>query len=190
MLLPTVQYGTSADVKRRMASIVKRIVGGESLTAVMTEQGLTDVADTAGQLLVGGASRSRGTHFHTWMPWLPLSEVLAKRGGSDEFIEDTVFTESLTTAWGVLGMSQYNCQWWVLPPRRHRPFLDAAVKFWSELDAVGARYCSSDEPSRLWDEAGTLHYVLAQLGVSSERLRSPLPPGGLGALLKYARGAN
>ena len=190
MLLPTVQYGTSAEVKRQMRSIVKWIVSGESLIAVMTAKGLLDVADTDGQLLIGGVSRSKGTHFHTWAPWHPITDALTKQDLPDEALADAVFTESLTAAWGVLGMLQHNNQWWVLPPRRHRPFLDAAVKFWDELDGVGARYCFADEPRRLWDQASGLHYVLAQLGVTSERLRSPLPSSGVRGLLKYVRASN
>ena len=105
----------------------------------------------------------------------------------EESIADAVFTASLQVPWGVLGLMSSDNGPWVWPEHRHRPFLHAALSFWEELDAVGARYYVAGKSERLWGTARNLKYVLANMGVPNDVLNSPLPAEGPRALLQYAR---
>jgi len=78
---------------------------------------------------------------------------------------------------------------WVWSEHRHQPSLHAALSFWKELDAGGARYYVVGKSERLWRTARNLKYVLANMGVPNDVLNSPLPAEGPSALLRYARPA-
>ena len=81
----------------------------------------------------------------------------------------------------------HESQSWAFPQERHEPFVHAAVAAWKDLDSVGPRYYAGAQGERLWSVPNNLHYVLANMGVPTEVLRAPLPPGGPAALLQYAR---
>ena len=76
MLMPAVQYGDVVDVKKRMRSIVKRLMRGENLIDVMTEGGMLDVAEHPGLLVLDGTVRGGAPHFHCGLPWMPLWQAL------------------------------------------------------------------------------------------------------------------
>jgi hypothetical protein len=191
MLLPSVLYGPTPEVKQRMRPLVKKLVAGANLIDVVTAGGMLDTSTTPGLLLLDGVTKISGENFHTGLTLMPLIDALSHpRTRPARSIGDAIFEEALGVPWGILGMLGPNGHFWLMPETRFRPFLDATLRFWGELDAVGARYCYSAPPRRLWDVIGTLHFVLANLGVPQDRLRAPLPPGGPGALLKYAHAAN
>jgi hypothetical protein len=191
MLLPAVEYGAYADVKKRMPSIVRRLVRGEGLIEVMTEGGMLDVAEHPGKLLFAGATRGPERNFHTGLPWLLLWQALLDRNTkAAPAISGAIFDASLEVAWGVLGLLSPDNTPWLIPETRFGPFLDAVIKVWDELDAVGPRYFSAVQDKPLWHVHNSLHYVLANMGVPHELLHTPLPPGGPRALLKYVRAAS
>ncbi len=64
------------------------------------------------------------------------------------------------------------------------PFARASVKHWPMLSAEGARYTKGLPPRDLWSLPTNISFVLARLGISQEKLRSPLPPGGLITLVR------
>ena len=185
MLIPAIQYGDIDDVRKRMRTTVKRLLRGEELVAVMTEDGLLDVAEHPGYLVLAGRVLSGAPHFHCTLPWTPLWQALLEQ--SDDGVNDVLFSAALQVPWGVLGLLPYENHPWLIPESRFEPFLEAVLGFWGELDAVGARYYAALEDKPLWDVTSTLHYVLANLGVPQDRLRAPLPPGGPRALLQFAQ---
>jgi len=100
-------------------------------------------------------------------------------------IEEQVFTASLQTPWGLLGLLSQTNVIWVYPQQRYQPFLQASILFWDILYQEGNRYSNgSNNGENLWTIHTNLKYVLANLGVSQERLNQPLPSGGLKALLE------
>jgi hypothetical protein len=183
MLVPAVQYGDWAIVKKRMRRIVTRIKRGESIVGVMTEDGMLDVGTHPGLMMMGGRMLAGGRDFHCFMPWHPLW-----LDSTDPGALDAIFQESLTVSWGVLGLLAFeNKPWFYSDETRFDPFLAAAIRAWDELDAVGPRYCAGFQGQSLWTLPSSLHYVLGNMGVPHDLLRAPLPPEGPRALLKYVR---
>jgi hypothetical protein len=190
MLLPAVQYGDVTDVKMRMRSIVKRLMRGEDLIGVMTKDGVLEVAEHPGMLVLDGIVARGEPHFHCALPWMPLWQALFdRRVKADPALNDGIFEASLSVPWGVLGLLPYENHPWLIPEARFKLFVQAVLKVWDELDAVGPRYYSAVEGKRLWSLPNTLHYVLANMGVPNAVLRAPLPAEGPRALLRYARAA-
>ena len=192
MLLPAIQYGDWKDVRPRIKAIVRRVKRGEDIIAVMSEGGMLDTSTTPGMLIVGGTMRPGWTNFHCHEPWkqllLALEDVRVSR---DEALQNRIFNASLSTTWGVLGLMAYsNLLWFSGRHDWYEPFVDAASRAWDEIDAVGARYFVALHPESMWDMPNGLKQVLAKLGVPTDRLRAPLPPGGPRELLKYARVAS
>jgi hypothetical protein len=191
MLLPAVQYGDVTEVKKPMQAILRRLLRGEALVDVMTEHGMLDTREHSGLLVLDGIVPPGAPHFHCALPWRPLwQKLLDRRTKTDPAINGAIFEASLGTPWGILGMLPYENHPWLLQRERFDPFLEAVLAFWDELDAVGERYYSAVQGKRLWGVPNTLHYVLANLGVSQDLLRAPLPPGGPRALLKHVRVAS
>ncbi len=184
MLLPAVQYGDWAIVKKRMRSIVTRIKRGASIVSVMTEDGMLDVGAHPGLMMMDGPVLAGGRDFHCFVPWQQLWQDLVADLGA----MDAIFQESLSVSWGILGLlASANTPWFYSGEERFEPFLAAAIRVWDELDAVGPRYFDGVQGQSLWTLTGSLHYVLGNMGVPHDLLRAPLPPEGPRALLKYVR---
>ena len=193
MRVPAVQYGDWSVVRKRMRRIVTRVKRGESIVAVMTEDGMLDVGEHPGMMMMGGIMLSGWTNVHCFMPWLPLWQTLidsrAKTPAPPGAME-AIFQESLSVSWGVLGLLSFENRLWVYPKERYHPFLHAVLAAWDELNAVGPRYFVAVQGKDLWSIPNNLHFVLANMGVPHELLRVPLPPEGPRALLKYVPAAN
>lgn len=189
MLLPAVQYGPWSIVKKRMRTIVSQLKRGKEFGEVMTRDGMLDTSDYPGMLVLAGIVTGPVPNFHCSMPWRKAWDELSdpRTPAVPSPIEDAAFEASLRTPWGILGLLSSESQPWLYPTTRHEPFLHAVLGVWSELDAVGARYCSSFYGKRLWSVPNNLHYVLGNMGVPTEILNAPLPAEGPRALLRYAR---
>ena len=144
---------------------------------------MIDTADRPGLVVMVRSILGSEPHFHCFAPWRLAWETTSLA----ESIADAIFVESLQVPWGILGLMSSDNGPWVWPEQRHQPFLDAALSFWDELDAVGARYYVVGKAERLWNTARNLKYVLANMGVPNDVLRAPLPPEWPRALLRYAR---
>lgn len=190
MLLPTIQYGTWPDVKRRMNKVVRQLKRGAGLVELMTADGVIDTEKTPGMLVMIRSILGPVSNFHCFAPWRPAEDPLHDLR-TDPTVpapeEEAMFVASLLTPWGVLGLMGSDTTSWVWRKERHQPFLHAALKFWDELDAVGPRYYVVGQGERLWRVASTLKYVLANMGVPKDVLNEPLPPGGPRVLLRHAR---
>jgi hypothetical protein len=172
-----------------MRKVVTRIKRGDSIVDVMTEDGMLDVANHPGMVVLGGLVHAGSTNFHCFVPWKPLGDALRDvRAAPDPVLEAKIFHESLRAPWGVLGLLSFDSQPWFYGHEEwYQPFLDAALGVWDELDALGARYYVALQGQSLWAVPNSLHYVLANLGVPHDLLRAPLPPEGPRSLLKYVR---
>ena len=193
MLLPAIQYGPWSAVKKRMRTVVSQLKRGNDLGEVMTREGMLDISDYPGMLVLSGIATGPAPNFHCFMPWMMAWDALfylRTAPTSPAPVEDTIFEASLRTPWGILGLMAHESNSWLIPRTRHESFLHAVVEAWSELDAVGARYCSSFYGKPLWSVPNNLHYVLAKMGVPTEILNAPLPADGPRALLQYTRPAN
>jgi hypothetical protein len=185
MLLPAIQYGDWPIVKGRMRKVVTQLKRGAGLIELMTKDGMLDTADNAGLIVMVRSSLGPVSNFHCFAPWRLAWEAASLA----ESTAEAMFAASLEVPWGILGLMSSDNGPWVWPEHRHRPFLEAALWFWEELDAVGARYYVVGKGERLWGTARNLKYVLANMGVPNDVLSSPLPPEGPRALLRYARPA-
>jgi hypothetical protein len=193
LLLPAIQYGPWSAVKKRMRTVVSQLKRGTDLGEVMTRDGMLDPSAHPGMLVLSGIVTGPAPNFHCFLPWKMASDPLfdlRTTPTSPIPIEDAIFDASLQTPWGILGLLASESQPWLTPTTRHEPFLHAVLGAWSELDAVGARYCSSFYGKPLWSVPNNLHYVLANMGVPTEILNAPLPAEGPRALLRYAGPAN
>jgi hypothetical protein len=186
MRVPAVQFGDWPIVRKRMRSIVTRIKRGESIVAVMTEDGMIDVNEHPGMMMMGGTMLAGRENFHCFMPWLPLWQTLldsrAKTPPPPGAMA-AIFEESLTVSWGVLGLLSFENQMWIARPDRFQPFLNAVISVWDEFDTVGSRYVAGMQGESLWSIPNNLHYILANLGVPDDVLSGVLPPEGPRALL-------
>jgi hypothetical protein len=192
MQLPAIEYGDWASVKARMRKVITQLKRGASFNELMTADGLLDTATHEGLIYIDGPNRiGGGPHFHTFAAARVVGHALLV-GGLPSALKDPIFAASLETPWGVLGLFGGNYDEWLFPRQtRFEPFLHAALAAWKELDAVGPRYSSGvGYGSPLWEEPNNLHFVLANLGVPHELLRSPLPPEGPAALLRYVKPAH
>lgn len=190
MLLPAIQYGPWSVVKARMRRVVSQLKRGANLVEVMTRDGMLDVADTPGLIVMIRSILGPISNFHCFAPmrdaWEALSD-LRTEPTVPSAAEESTFADSLRTPWGILGLLSPDNQPWLIRKSWHQAFLDAALEFWNELDSVGPRYFWVGQGERLWARPNNLHYVLANMGVPNDALRAPLPPDGPRALLRYAR---
>jgi hypothetical protein len=175
-----------------MRKVITQLKRGASFNELMTADGLLDTTAHEGLIFIDGLNRVAGRqHFRTFAVARLVGEALLM-GVLPPALEEQIFAASLETPWGVLGLFGRNYSEWLRPHKtRFRPFLHAALATWKELDAVGPRYSSGvSYGSPLWEEPNNLHFVLANMGVPTELLSSPLPPEGPAALLRYATAAN
>ena len=184
MQIPSSLYGFYKDVKPRCRKIVTSLVRGQTWDEAVGAQDMIDTADTSGLLVLHGPSPLLGGTPH-FQCYLFLTHILdaGSKGRLLPNIEDEVFEASLQTAWGVLGLLSQTNVMWVYPPERHQPFLEACLEFWDTLDREGNRYTNgSNIGQSLWVEHTNIKYVLANMGVSTDVLNSPLPTGGLASV--------
>ncbi len=77
-------------------------------------------------------------------------------------------------------------QSWLSTAARYEPFLQAALRVWDELLAIGKRYYWAAQGEDLWSIPNNLHFVLANMGLPYNHLRAALPADGLAAILRHA----
>ena len=183
MELPALFYGLYRDVKRRTSRIVNRIPKGADWMALIEAEGFLDVATTPGFILLDGPSPNRGgeQHFQQWLLWTQFRAHWRDWGNT---VLEPIFQQSLTRPWSTLGLVCGGNKSWFIPKHRYRPFLRAVRQYWELFDSVGPRYSNGlQTPDPLWTWTTSIKYVLANLGIPSDELDPPLPPGGLAELI-------
>lgn len=186
--IPVALAGKSDEVTRRLRPRIKAFLKGEPWSPLDVDESV-DAQSVGGLLVLSGPAPllTGDPHIQAYLPLSLLTKAVAKEQVSPAR-EDEAVGASLESAWGLLGVLSPPNLMLALPPGRHRPIFDAAVRFWDELDGVGARYTVGlPQGARLWNLPTNLRYVLARLGVPEARLTEPLPPGGLRALVSDQR---
>ncbi len=189
MKVPALAYGEYASVRQGVRRALGQLARGDHWLPTIESAGLLESDSITGLFVLDGPSHllGSGTHLHIYLPWSAVFEGIQKKRLPAE-IEESVFRESLQTAWGVLGLAAPKNLMWLFPPDRHAPFLEALQTFWAQLESAGPRYSlGSTTGSALWELHSSIKYVLANNGVSEQQLAAPLPAGGLAALLKKAK---
>jgi hypothetical protein len=192
MKLPAHFYGLYREVKRRNAKIITQLCKGADWMELIEAGGFLNVELTPGFVVMNGPSSLLGgePHFQMWHLWFQIWEQSFSFEGKprvSEALAEEVFERSLTRPWSTLGLVAHRGQDWLYEKHRYRPFLHAVRQYWELFDSIGARYSNgSRQGSRLWSSPNAIKYVLANLGIPTDVLRSPLPPGGLFELVDRA----
>ncbi len=187
MDIPSFLYGPYSKLKgvcRRKAKELKR---GASFDDLPAGQWL-DTSSTPGAIVVDGPSRSF-SHQTEYFCCFALAAAIREEWdvtSLDELLDPIMVPyheAAMLEPWLFLGvLGQHTRVLLDQRPEWLAPFTRAAVKFWPLLAAEGARYTKSDETEELWSIHTNIKFALARLGVSVEKVRAPLPPGGLIAL--------
>jgi len=184
--LPSGVYGRQSDVAARVRSMVAGLGEGASLADVIGPD-LLDVATTPGFILLGGRSRLL-EHTPAYEPLLQVELAVHQKRLPLE-VMDRLFPEALAMGWGVLALVAHANQAWLYPPARHRPFWEAVLRRWSQLEGVGPRYTfGAATGNALWSVPSNVQYVAVNLGVPVDVVKRPLPPVGVAALDAVLRG--
>ena len=184
MQIPAFLYGEYRQVKPACSKKLTAIKRGAPLDEI--EGAGLDPARTPGMIVLAGPSPDiRGQNFHAFAFSRALRFACAE-GRMPRAVWDALIDWSLQTPGRLLGiLGQDSMVELGARPERWPAFLRAATTFWSELDGLGERYTSGlTTPSALWDNAHTVHIVLARMGVPRATLQAPLPPGGLATLTR------
>jgi hypothetical protein len=184
MQIPSFLYGPYSKVKgvcRRKAKELKR---GATFADLPTDQWL-DTATTPGAIVVDGPSRSFSRQTEQFCCFA-LGAAISDEWESIPWAEerDTIWEAyheaAMLEPWLFLGLlGQRSVSFLDQRPEWLAPFACAAVKFWPLLAAEGARYTKSVGTAELWSLHTNIKFALARLGISVEKVRAPLPPGGL-----------
>jgi hypothetical protein len=187
--VPHIIYGTYKEVNSHLRKRVPRLKREEDWNGLMEAEGHIDTANVPGLLMLSRPNPLLGgdPHFHCYLPHFILLEMI-DGGRSPPDSEQEIFEASLRTSWGTLGVLSPANRIWVYPKHRHDPLLRATFRFWETLDAEGERYTvGSATGQRLWSIGSNLKYVMANLGVPTSVLNTPLPEGGPASLVSVDR---
>jgi hypothetical protein len=187
--IPRIIYGPYREVNTRLRKRLPRLKRAEDWNDVMEAGDRVDTASFPGLLVLSPPDPllSSDTHFHCFLPLFILLEAI-DTGRLPLDLEQEIFEASLRTLLGVLGLLSPANRIWVYPRHRHVPLLRAAFRFWETLDAEGERYTvGSATGQRLWSIGSNLKYVMANLGVPTLVLNTPLPEGGPASLVSVDR---
>ena len=180
MKLPAFTYGTYANVGAACRKKIRDISRGARWED-LPEDKWVDTKEVGGALVLEGpvSGFSGDMHYCCFALTVAVSEAWRKkRMGND--VWTSLHEASMRNMWIFLGLLGQHSGMFLYQNRAWmQPFLKAAVEFWEELDAEGDRYTFGGPPSRLWTLPSNIQMVLAHLGLPENRLREPLPPGGL-----------
>ena len=174
LLLPKLMYGRYRDVRPRLMRISQRMRKGQDWLPLVEQDGFLDVADTPGLIVGDGPSTLLGAdeHFQMWLLW-----TLARKGGMRDIrdIEESIFQQSLSTPWTVLGLVMSRNDGWFWNHSHHHRFLEAVCPHWDEFAAIGPRYTLGRQPGKnLWETHNTVLFVLGNQGIPLDQLRGQI----------------
>lgn len=178
MRLPALLYGTGRETRRRANKVITRLKQGHSVIDVVDELGgLIEVEDHPG-LIILDCTRIGGDHFHLYQAlWLLREHHWETLLGP---LDDALFDELVETEWGVAMMMCSAARVFFLnhelttAKRRHRRFLEAAVRHWPAFEGVGARWAWTGHtwPGRLLDVSENLNHVLQWSDIDNDTIRA------------------
>lgn len=180
MQIPGLLHGRPDEVARRCEGLIAKLASGRSFTDAIPEEWL-DTGSEQGLLVLNGPSPflRASADFQCYLPHFMIRDA-AGAGTLSPNVELTVFEASLGTPWALLGLLAPANVMWVHEESRHRPLLEASLRYWDVLAGEGDRYTLGlPSGSPLWSLQTNLKYVLIHLGVPLEDLQRELPSGGL-----------
>lgn len=186
MQVPSLFYGTYNDVAKACRKVVAAVGKGASVEEVAGDACI-DSRAAEGLFVLNGphAHLRRQVHFHCFALNSAATSAWGKSALPDEFLLPffdwcLVSPGRFTGALGEparLILMRY--------PERQRDIARAAVRWWPDLVAEGARYTVGlSTPSELWAEPTTIRTVVARLGVPYDQMMKPLPGNDLNKLLQ------
>jgi hypothetical protein len=172
MRIPGLLYGPYKEVDRRSRRAGRLLARGASLADV-TGHDAVSTGEAPGLIVMNGPSPLLGTdpQFHIYLLLLRLEGSLRDVSNRSQ-IEEQIFRESLQDPWATLGLVSFANQGWLYPSHRHRPFLEAVIRDYSDFASLDGRYSiGSTTGASLWDVPNNIKYVLANLAVETDSLR-------------------
>lgn len=176
MKLPAVLYGHGRRTRREAKKAISRLQKGRTIIDAIDEfGGLIEVEGHPG-LIILDHTRLDGDHFHLYQVlWLLREhhwETLL------DPLDDALFDALVETEWGVAMMMCSAARVFFLnhevttAKRRHRRFLEAAVRHWSAFEGVGARWAWTGHtwPGRLLDVSENLNHVLQWCDIDNDTI--------------------
>jgi hypothetical protein len=184
MQIPGLLHGPYDEVDARCDELIARLGAGTPWLEAFGGE-LLDSRVMPGLLVLNGPSPLLATtaEFQCYVAHFRIRDAVGQ-GRLPAEVEAAVFAGSLQTSWGVLGLLAPANVMWAHARERHRPLLEASLRYWDVFDAEQDRYTLGmprGEP--LWSAQSNLKYVMAQLGVPISALQAPLPSGGLQELV-------
>lgn len=166
MKLPAVLYGHTRKTRREAKKVIAQLLAGRSIVETIDDfGGLVDVADHPG-LIILDYTQVGGEHFHLYQVLRLLRDhhwdiVVGP-------LNDALFDALVETDWGVAMMMCSAGRVFFLghevttAKRRHRRFLEAAVRRWPAFEGVGARWAWTGHtpPGRPLEVSDNLNHVL------------------------------
>jgi hypothetical protein len=187
MKIPEFLYGSYQDVRKKCRTKARDFFGGMAIDDLADGKWL-DTGSTGGALVLEGPARlfAQGGHFHCFaLMRIVIEDIVRGRLGAEAW--HRLYEASLPKTWSFLGLLGQDAGVFLYrEPGLWRGFLQAAVNYWPDLEAEGERYTQGLPPSDLWSLPTNIGFVLVRLGVPKERLRLPVPPGGLAAVVADA----
>ncbi|MEZ4447437.1 MAG: hypothetical protein R3B72_50640 [Polyangiaceae bacterium] len=181
MLLPAILHGPYPKVKKELRARLRELAKGATFSECLRLDDTVDSEASTDLLLLHGPNPLLNTTkaFQLFAPHGIARElVTAKKLSRDHLAR--AFDDSVASCAGALMLTARDNSIWLVPPDRHRAFLERARQCWKTWDSVGARYSwSSTVGTDLWSVPNTLHYVLANRGVDKAALRTPLDADGV-----------
>ncbi len=184
MQIPSFIYGSYSKVKSACRRKAKELKRGAIFADLPAGQWL-DTGTTPGLIVVDGPSRSLSLQKEQFCCFA-LAAAISDEWESVPWVEerDSIWVAyheaAMLEPWLFLGLlGQRSVSVLDQRPEWLAPFARAAVKFWPLFAAEGARYTKSVDAEDLWSLHTNIKFALARLGASVEKLRAPLPPGGL-----------
>jgi len=183
MELPACIYGYYRNVKKECNKFIRKIIKGDNLAEAIGDK-MIDTSSAPGFIVLEGPHSILGGHPHyNLFALLYIYMQLEK----NEEKRDKFFFDALQNPWSTLLLLTGNVglgQLLHIPEKRHKPFLNAVVKFYDTFNAEGSKYSNGGQEGRLlWDCGTNIKFVMARMNVPQDVLRAPLPIGGIKELI-------
>jgi len=183
--IPSIFHGDYRTVRKNVRELARAFVEGQEVIS-LTHSTL-DPEEVPGWLVLDEprVQLKSGEHFFLGTLGSAISSLMSKRAHDRtpwRRFHDWGFADS----GGLLTILGQEATSYLYSDRAQQiRLLEAAIRFWPDLSAVGARYVArvTARPSGIWDFPNG---ITGSVTLLSERrwTRQPLPPGGLSELVR------
>jgi hypothetical protein len=179
MLVPRFLLGSFPDVRRQTLRYLRSLSSGEDAKGVE----LVDTRSHPGLIVLDDQEG-----FHAEAPNFQMHAIFELSGETKyRDMEPHIFDAVVAHPWGPLAIlgSAGGMLWvhHVIAEASWTMALSQTAKWWDVYCAEGRRFSWGSRTDDLWPLAGMVKVLLRQKGVPESELVTPLPAGGLRALL-------